>query len=431
MGQSEMRKIPTNGQVKSSSPVKAIICIPAYKEDSLLPLLNSLAPSIQPYERAIKCQILINAPENASKEVKQINSLCYEEAIAVVRNNGWENQFEIKLNQDLPERKAGVGLARKLTMDEAYDSFESHNCPNGLIVCLDADCRVSDNYGERLLAMYESSDCDAWSIRFEHPLAGELEGWHYEGIIRYEAFLRYYINMQRLIHLPFAFQTVGSAMAVRAVSYKALGGMNQRKAGEDFYFLQKFIQNRKIEEEHQALVIPAPRVSDRVPFGTGKAIGDFGEDPSTISAYNPTSFELLGDFIQHIPYTYGMHEREIESLLACFDDPVHEWFAQWGFAVKLLEMQQHCTNVERYMERFFRQFDSFQLMKYLHWARDHHLPNLNLEAGMQYLFNRISLKLPSSLHDQLQEIRRYDARRSYSKNEAYEALTRAGRHFVT
>lgn len=48
--------------------------------------------------------------------------------------------------------------------------------------------------------------------------------------------------------------------------------MNQRKAGEDFYFLHKFSILDQLGEINVEIVLPLARSSDRVPFGTGKAI---------------------------------------------------------------------------------------------------------------------------------------------------------------
>src|SRR6202008_222876 len=47
--------------------------------------------------------------------------------------------------ENLPDKDSGVGLARKIGMDEAVRGFYEINF-DGMIVCLDADCTVSKNY---------------------------------------------------------------------------------------------------------------------------------------------------------------------------------------------------------------------------------------------------------------------------------------------
>src|SRR5439155_23761617 len=66
-------------------------------------------------------------------------------------------------------------------------------------------------------------------------------------------------------------------MAVGADSYRNQGGMNKRKAGEDFYFLHKVIPLGGFTDLTGTTVIPSARPSDRVPVGTGKAVRSFLE----------------------------------------------------------------------------------------------------------------------------------------------------------
>ena len=62
---------------------------------------------------------------------------------------------------------------------------------------------------------------------------------------------------------------------MRAWAYVKQGGMNRRQAGEDFYFLQKISWLGPMTELANVIVHPSPRLSDRVPFGTGRAVGGF------------------------------------------------------------------------------------------------------------------------------------------------------------
>jgi len=124
----------------------------------------------------------------------------------------------------------------------------------------------------------QHSNTPGCSIYFEHPIAGnEFEANIYEGIINYELHLRYYYQALKYCGLQYAFHTVGSSMVVRSSAYQKQGGMNKRKAGEDFYFIHKIIALGNFSELNSTVVYPSPRISDRVPFGTGKAIGDWIE----------------------------------------------------------------------------------------------------------------------------------------------------------
>ena len=78
-------------------------------------------------------------------------------------------------------------------------------------------------------------------------------------IAAYELHLRYYTHGLRFSNLPYSFQTVGSAMAVRCSAYQKQGGMNKRKAGEDFYFIQKIIALGGYSELNSTTVFPVSK----------------------------------------------------------------------------------------------------------------------------------------------------------------------------
>ena len=170
--------------------------------------------------------------------------------------------------EELPDPKGGVGWARKIVLDEAARLLSQE----GIMLCLDSDCTVAQNYLKVVTDHFQSNpDCNAVSIYFEHNL--DTLGYdERHAIIQYELHLRYLVHAMRWAGHPFAFQTVGSSMAVRRKGYLAHGGMNTRQAGEDFYFLQKFIEVDSLQEIRNTTVYPSARISDRVPFGTGRAM---------------------------------------------------------------------------------------------------------------------------------------------------------------
>src|SRR4029434_9989987 len=97
----------------------------------------------------------------------------------------------------------------------------------------------------------------------------------YKAIAAYELHLRYYLQALRTAGFPHGYHTIGSSMAVRARTYMEQGGMNRRQAGEDFYFLHKLIPLGGFTELNSTTVYPLPRPSNRVPFGTGRAVSEW------------------------------------------------------------------------------------------------------------------------------------------------------------
>ena len=64
-------------------------------------------------------------------------------------------------------------------------------------------------------------------------------------------------------------------------------------AGEDFYLLQQLSKTGcKISMIEKAFVYPSDRHSERVPFGTGKAVGDIIENGNW-QTYHPNCYRDL------------------------------------------------------------------------------------------------------------------------------------------
>ncbi|MEZ4909144.1 MAG: glycosyltransferase family A protein [Saprospiraceae bacterium] len=233
-----------------------IIIIPSYYEKDILSTLESLL-ECDYYKCNVEVIIVINQSKESPDNVSSFHHQQFSDLLLwSERNNNPKISFFPIIITDIPPKHAGVGIARKTGMDEAYKRFSKINNLNGLIVSLDADTIVSKNYLQTIEIEYNTDNITkAFSIYFEHLINNKLP--HKSAIIDYELHLRYYINMQRLYNLPFAFYTIGSAMAVRAFAYGESFGMNKRQAGEDFYFLHKFIKTWYFKEINNTAVYPS------------------------------------------------------------------------------------------------------------------------------------------------------------------------------
>ena len=302
----------------------------------------------------------------------------------------WRNQKKRKITYhllhfpDLPKKHAGVGLARKIGMDEAVDRFEQAEKPDGIIICLDADSQVEKDYFVEIERFFRMNlNTEACSIFYAHPLSGEeFPSEIYEGILRYELFLRYYVRGLRFADHPHAYHCVGSSMAVRSNAYQKRGGMNRRKAGEDFYFLQKFIQEGTLKELSSTTVIPSPRPSEKVPFGTGRAINTWlNSDQKIYPVYSPQTFLDLREFVRQIPDLYKADYQPQ------YPDSVHAFLEQESFDEKLAEVRANVTSKKAFIKRLFGWFDGLKVLKYVHFARDHFYDNVDvLDAAGKLLW---------------------------------------------
>ncbi len=165
-----------------------------------------------------------------------------------------------------PEKKGGVGSARKIIMDFITGKAGKHD----LIVSMDADTCYPENYISAITEQFRLyPNLFGLALPYYHKLDGNETD---RLILRYEIYMRnYLINMIRIKN-PYAFTALGSAMASPVWAYQTVGGLTPVKSGEDFYFLQKLAKSGKIGLWAETTAYPSSRFSERVIFGTGPAL---------------------------------------------------------------------------------------------------------------------------------------------------------------
>ena len=253
-------------------------------------------------------------------------------------------------------------------MDEAVRRFNQLNKPDGIILNLDADCIVESNYFVSICSeLLYKKDRTACSIYFEHPLSGnDFEDKIYKYISLYELHLRYYFQGLAFSGFPYVFHTVGSAIAVKALSYVKAGGMNRRQAGEDFYFIQKLVPAGGYFNLNSTVVYPSPRASSRVPFGTGASIGKLtGENSKTLLTYNFLAFRELRLFFGMSEKFYQSDSDELSEYYKSFPPGIKSFLVKNEWVEKMTEIRNNTTNLLSYEKRFFGWFNMFKIVKYL------------------------------------------------------------------
>jgi len=377
---------------RPSSHLGLVVVIPAYDEPYVLLSLLSLQKCAAP-ACGVEVIVVLNDGKNAPEAVKERHRMQFQTLSSwAAAESTPQLRFHILYKQDLPKKHAGVGLARKIGMDEAAWRLQRAKNPGGIIACFDADSRCATNYLQALELHFKNEpETQACSIHFEHPLEGaDFPEAVYEAIVEYELHLRYYIQAQRFAGFPFAYHTVGSSMAVRADAYQQQGGMNRRKAGEDFYFLHKFIELGHFSELFSTKVIPSPRPSQRVPFGTSKAVGELLATAETYQTYAPQSFVDLKAFFTQVPLLYDGKPEIVPESIADFLETV-------DFQRKLKEIRAHTSTQEAFVTRFYRWFNAFMLMKYVHYSRNHYYNNIPVVEAAKWLLSETGQPQPDSL----------------------------------
>jgi len=265
---------------------------------------------------------------------------------------------------DLPVKSAGVGLARKIGMDEACRRFAAIGKPDGIIASLDADCRVSENYLTGIIQAFDKNPAmHAATLPYAHRFHEISDPLHLKAITCYELFLRYIELGWHYAGLPYAFTSIGSCFAVRANAYARHHGMNQRKAGEDFYFLHKLARERRLGCIRDVCVYPSARMSSRTPFGTGQAVSDFYHgDKSIWQVAAPELFDDLHCMNQKLP---ALYEFETETWLQCLPARLAQFLRESGIEQVVKGMRTHAASPETFCNRYFVWFDGLKAWRYV------------------------------------------------------------------
>jgi hypothetical protein len=362
-----------------------VVVIPCFMETQLMRTLESLNTSQAP-QCQVEVIIVFNSSEKDPDTVRSFHERQMAEIQAWSRQKGRFSYHCLHFPQ-LRAKHAGVGLARKIGMDEAVERLALAEEHEGVIVCLDGDTVVNENYLQAIEVHFRTHPkAEACSICFAHPLDGGPFGPEiYQGILRYELFLRYFIEGLRFAAYPYAYHTIGSAMAVRSSAYQKRGGMNRRKAGEDFYFLHKFIPQGGFAELCSTQVTPSPRPSNRVPFGTGKAIRDWlAGEQQIFPAYDPQIFTELKTFLQAVPAYYYQNPAALPPSVAA-------WATEVNLDKQLSQIRQNVGQASSFPKRFFQWFDALKVLQFVHYARDHFYSDAELEANAAKLLKMMGL----------------------------------------
>ena len=291
--------------------INTTVVVPAICEyDNIKNLLLSLSGnSISSFENSLII-FVVNHSISSNPEVKLDNKLTLEYLRSLLRKNPVDQSqrqildsgIRIGLIDAASEGKefediyAGVGLARKVGMDTSLQIFDYSMNNKKIIISLDADCLVQENYLTEIQNYFSQNNNSVALVDFEHKLPEDES--NKIGILSYEIFLRHYVTGLLFAKSPFAFHTIGSTIVCDHEAYIKVGGMNTKNAAEDFYFLQKLAKNFPVHRITSTRVEPSPRESWRVPFGTGRSITDFLCNKKNILVYDPDVYIILKEWLE-------------------------------------------------------------------------------------------------------------------------------------
>ena len=123
-------------------------------------------------------------------------------------------------------------------------------------------------------------------------------------------------------------------------------------------------------------IFPSARISDRVPFGTGKAMDKWqNERPSSYLTYNLKSFlELKTLFIEACGF-FNVDDLDYEVLMDKLPNSIKLFLNKDGFEQVVARLNSQSNNLSLFINNWYLYFDGFKVLKYLHFARDNYYDN--------------------------------------------------------
>ena len=348
---------------EASPGLGLVVVIPCFDEPGIETVVASVA-GCRPPDCAVEIIVVVNAPEDAPATALA-NNASAGRTLARLAAGGlpdWLRLHTLEHNA-LPADRAGVGLARKLGMDEAAARLASTTSADGVIACLDADCSVAASYLPALDRAFAADPAlSGVSIHYEHPVDAAPDDPVQRAMIDYELHLRYYVAGQRAAGFPYAFHTLGSALACRASAYVSQGGMNLRQGGEDFYFAQKLIASGRYRALTATTVYPGVRQSDRVPFGTGPALARALATDRELDSYAPQVFVDLDGFCRALA---DAQPDAPEAFIAAIPATLRDFLQRQELAQRLAEIAANVASTDSFRRRVLRWFNAFRFLKFV------------------------------------------------------------------
>lgn len=339
------------------------IAIPACDEETYLP--KTLATLNEQSINHFSVWICVNQPEKwnfDSQKVRVIESNA--RLLQFLEKNKDNYKFPLYVfdcsspGKGWASDKWGASIARKYLMDSI--SLQARD--DDIIASLDADTWVEPQYVEAIQDAFERFPRIAGiTIPYIHWLEGDEQ--LQRTTIRYETYLRNYFLGLLSIGSPYSYVPIGSAFAVTAKAYKAVRGMPLRTAGEDFYFLQKVRQTGFILPFAETIVHPAGRVSERVLFGTGKALSySFIDMCRKYPIFTEKGFTMIGRIYQEFSEIAStrMWNHEMECIKHIDKQELNKILANYRFSHHI----EHALHIQFNALKIFKSLRENQPYEY-------------------------------------------------------------------
>ncbi len=386
------------------SDYSGAIVIPACDEEKwIFRTLHSLANNPADLRENFLVLVVVNHPADTDRSIKIANRRTLEEFTASPLRKNLQLGWVDACSESYELAEGGVGSARKLGFDLALTRLRDDS--DAILISLDADTLVESNYLEKIVQHFSVSSAGGTVIPFSHQLATNAA--EQQAIDNYELYLRCYRLGLSLADSPYAFHTIGSAIACRSSAYVHCGGMNRRKGGEDFYFLQSLAKTSGVDYLYGTIVHPAARLSSRVPFGTGPALGRLINNPDEKIFYPLSAFDLLGDWLKLVSTSLDLSGTQLQAAATGLNHDLGSFLHKQKLTETWSRLAANHKSSQKLHQAFHTWFDGLktqQLLKHL-CQPDRYGMAAALEAAPSFL-DRVGLASTGTVAGDLELLRK-------------------------
>jgi hypothetical protein len=364
-----------------------VLVIPAYRESAeILRALRELARHV---DRLLAIIVLNRPDSDPDREANQVLRSAARAlpgvggALYRLGDNSTVLLYDTESTRGPLPADRGVGLARKLGCDIAWQWVDQGAIASRWIHCTDADAILPPDYFQRTRGM--GPGVAAATYPFIHTPGRDPACNRATAL--YELRLHHYVQGLNYAGSPYDYHSLGSCLAVTVDAYARVRGFPPRAAGEDFYLLNKLAKVGTIERLQGDCIELESRASHRVPFGTGPAVNRIRQSEASAAVfYHPLGFHALRTLLQVIATYYRRSDPDLAPIL-CASGLGPDLAAACGqtlVAMGLPSALDHCrrqsSSEKQFRRQFHQWFDAFRTLKFIHGLRDRCLPQQTLAA---------------------------------------------------
>ena len=312
----------------------ATLVVPLQREDESF--LDNLAPALASALGRVLVIAVVNATDEAPASTHEANARLLRiladrlvprqelpalQLSAASASLTREGKFDLLvIDRASPGKRMpvgqGVGLARRIGMDLALQVQQLGGSSSPWLATTDADAQPPASYFQAI------ADVAPLTPNGTRRVALTLPFWHIpsgdaaidRATADYELSLRYYTLGLAAAGSPYAYESMGSSIVVLAEAYAEVRGFPRRNAGEDFYLLDKLAKVGALHRPQCEPIRLRSRTSDRVPFGTGRKVGEIVGNGGALSTYHPRVFELLRVTLTALRHAVASRDTEALSV---------------------------------------------------------------------------------------------------------------------